>query len=481
MIVVVAATGLGSAPHAWAQRVLGLDISAWQGNISQTTWNNIRNLENRQFVFLRSSRGGTTGHYNQSNPDNDDPLGENTLSQRYDDPYFVQNINRATAAGIYAGSYHFSRPDIIATTLNANGIPNDGADEANHFLQMAGAWMRPGYLMPVHDLEAGAGVRTDNEIAQFVIDFSDRIQEVMGIRPAIYTNGNYAENVLGDASTSLQNQVVAGYPTLWSARWPNQSNPNSIDVQNGHPNNSYPEVYGPWDDSGVTHPWHFWQYASTGRLQSYKNGSSNLDFNVAQGDAESLKDRLVPALWMNDSSGAWSTLANWNSGQTPVAPVTGPGQVPPVGTQTLPTPRLPGATGSGITSGQHDTVILDRPNANITVTLASGNHNIRKLFVREGLAISGGSLTVNYNPAYPSDTVNYPNALRSGSISAQFSAAVSLNGSGALSVHTLQVDASRTFTLSGGSLTFDRINLMPASSTPAKILLAGDVSLNPLA
>ena len=39
-------------------RVLGLDVSAWQGNISQTTWNNIRNVENRRFVFLRASRGG---------------------------------------------------------------------------------------------------------------------------------------------------------------------------------------------------------------------------------------------------------------------------------------------------------------------------------------------------------------------------------------------------------------------------------------
>src|SRR5687767_8467694 len=144
-----------------AQRLLGLDISAWQGNISQTTWNNFRNVENRQFVFLRSSRGGTTGYYDQSNADNNPPT--NTLWQRYDEPYYIQNITRATAAGILAGTYHFSRPDIIATTLNANGIPNNGTDEANHFIQMAGPWMRPGYLLPVHDLEAGDGARTDNQ------------------------------------------------------------------------------------------------------------------------------------------------------------------------------------------------------------------------------------------------------------------------------------------------------------------------------
>ena len=43
---------------------------------------------------------------------------------------------------MFAGAYHFSRPDIIASTLNSNGIANSGADEANHFMQMAGPWMR---------------------------------------------------------------------------------------------------------------------------------------------------------------------------------------------------------------------------------------------------------------------------------------------------------------------------------------------------
>ncbi len=469
-----------SGARLWGQRVLGLDISAWQGNISQTTWNNIRNVENRQFVIFRSSRGGTTGFYNQNNPNNNNPPGQNTLSQRYDDPYFVQNINRSTTAGIYAGSYHFSRPDIIASTLNSGGIPNSGTDEANHFMQMSGAWMRPGYLLPVHDLEAGDGIRTDNEMAQFSIDFSNRIYDVMGIRPTIYTNGNYAQNVLGGASASLRNQVVASYPTLWSARWPNQANPNSINVQNAHPKDTYTNIYGPWDDAGVTHPWHFWQYASTGRLQSFNNGNSNLDFDVTQGDIEFLKDQLVPALWMNDNSSDWATLSNWNSGQVPVAPVTGPGQVSPVGVQTLPTPRLPGAAGNGVTSGQHDTVILNRPNTNITVTHSVGTHSVRKLFVRESLNITGGLLAVNYDPTYPSDTVNFPNALRSGPISAQFSENVSLSGSGAFSVHTLQVDAATSFTLDGGSLTFKQVNLVPDGSTPAQIAVSGDVVLNPL-
>jgi GH25 family lysozyme M1 (1,4-beta-N-acetylmuramidase) len=448
-------------PIASAQRSLGLDVSAWQGNISQTTWNNIHNVENRSFVFIRSSRGGTTGEDHRQGGYSAGNNTQYSLSQRYDDPYFIQNINRATAAGMFAGTYHFSRPDILATTVGSNGVPagvaNNGTDEANHFIEMAGPWMRPGYLPPVHDFEAGDGARTDDQMAQFCIDFSNRIYEVMQIRPAIYVNGNYAHNILGGASLSLRNQVVAAYPTLWSARWPNQSDPNSIPVQTGHPKDTYANIYGPWDDSGSTHPWAFWQYASTGRLQSFNSGNSNLDFDVAHGGVEFVKDQLVPAVWMNNQSGDWSTLANWNSGQAPVPPPSRPGQLTPVATGPLPTPRLPGAAGTGPTAGSNDTVILDRPNANITVTHSSGSHTIRKLFVREALNITGGSLTLNYEP-HPDSTP----------ISAQFSGSVTLSGTGSFTAHTLQVDASRVFTVNGGSLSLNRLNLMPGT-TAAKI------------
>ena len=64
-----------------------------------------------------------------------------------------------------------------------------------------------------------------------------------------------------------------------------------------------------------------------------------------------ITDGLVPALWVSETDGNWSTLANWNSGQAPVAPVQGPGQVARVGALTLHEVRLPGSL---------DTVILER-------------------------------------------------------------------------------------------------------------------------
>ncbi len=439
--VVLALVGTAACGARWghAQRALGLDVSAWQGNISSRTWGLFRSRGDRDFVFIRSSRGGTTGFYNQSDPDNSN--GQNTLSQRYDDPYFAQNMRRATHAGLLTGPYHFSRPDIVTNT---------GADEADHFIEMAGAWMRPGYLLPVHDLEAGEGFRSDNEIAQFTLDFSDRVFEVMGIRPAIYLNGNYAHYVIGQASSSLRNAVVDTHSTMWIAR-----PEDNVDVQNDDPSDYLSWTYGAWDDPpNPTHPWSFWQHSWTGQLSGY---SGNLDFNVANGGMEFLKDHLVPALWTGTGSGDWSTVANWNSGQEPIAPVQGPGQAPRVGTLTLPDVRLPAAD---------DTVILDPPSGSI-VTLASGAHEIRKLVAREELHLTSGSLTINYAP-HPESTP----------YSALFSAPVSLDG-GTLSAHTIVVDATQTFSF-GGTLTFDELLLSRHATTPAKIDVIGDVVVHPL-
>src|SRR5437867_4942178 len=206
---------LAVSPAAAQQlRSLGIDVSAWQGNISSANWATLKRAANlqvggvfgdgRDFVISRSSRGGTTGYYTQNDPNNNNGL--NTLSQRYDDPYYIQNINLSTSAGLLAGSYHFARPDIIESTLNSGGIANSGADEADHMIQMAGPWMRPGFLLPVLDLESGQAQRTSAELTTFCMDFSDRIYEVMGIRPMIYINGNYANYV--------QSPIVPAFPNL---------------------------------------------------------------------------------------------------------------------------------------------------------------------------------------------------------------------------------------------------------------------------
>src|SRR5712671_384120 len=56
-----------SAPAPAQTRVTGLDVSWYQGVLSQANWDTIHNTDGRAFTFIRSSRGGTTGTYNPSN------------------------------------------------------------------------------------------------------------------------------------------------------------------------------------------------------------------------------------------------------------------------------------------------------------------------------------------------------------------------------------------------------------------------------
>src|SRR5262245_56762352 len=152
-IAAVAGSLVSSSP-ALAQRLLGLDVSAHQGDISTAEWATLKRPTNQQvggvfgdgrdFVIIRSSRGGTTGYDHRQGGY---PSGNNTkytASERYGDPYFVQNITRATNAGLFAGTYHFARLDIIVGTANSDGstvtVANTGTDEADHFIQMAGPW-----------------------------------------------------------------------------------------------------------------------------------------------------------------------------------------------------------------------------------------------------------------------------------------------------------------------------------------------------
>jgi len=466
-------------------RALGADISYWNcgssaTGISQENWNIACRTGHRVFVFLRATRGGTTGV--------DQPQGTpgggnlSTLARRYDDPRFVQNLVRATAAGMHLGPYHFARPDVAGNT---------GTDEANHFIQMAGAWMRPGYLVPVFDLEAGQSLGGD-ALAQFALDFSDRLHAVLRIRPCIYVNGSYSgtlqaasasrRDLLAKPGSHVPGMTSPAFPVLWNARYADNSDPESIPVQTGSPKHTYSTYagyYGPWDDYGNTEPWALWQYASTVSIPGFNAVDATCDGNVAHGDLEYVRNLLVPAVWWNDQSGDWSTLSNWNSGQVPTAPVTPAGQTPPYATGGLPAPRLPGAAGTGPTSGQHDTVILERPNANITVTLSAGTHSIRKLYMRESLNLTGGSLRILYDPAYRPD--NSPHVLHAGPVSAQFSGPVTLSANASLSVSVLRVDAGHVFTLTGGTLALNTIQLMPQGSAPARILLGGQSILRPLA
>ena len=196
---------------AQAQRVLGVDISYWNrgsssgssDGISQAAWNTAfttadQNGNTRVFAQIRSSRGGTTGQ-NVSSGTPGNPSTPSTLSERYDDPDYFRNITRAANAGFIAGPYHFGRPE----------LGNSGTDEANHFIEAAGAWMRPGYMMPMYDLESGSGIGS-NPLAQFCVDFSNRLYTGNGNSSVDVHQRQLLEHLAGRIAITARSAGEAG-------------------------------------------------------------------------------------------------------------------------------------------------------------------------------------------------------------------------------------------------------------------------------
>jgi GH25 family lysozyme M1 (1,4-beta-N-acetylmuramidase) len=455
--------------HVYAQRALGLDVSDWQGSLSLSNWQTIHAPTaagggGRDFAFIRSSRGGTTGFYDEH--DSGNANGLNNLSQRYDDLYFTQNMDRATSAGMFAGPYHFGRADIVSTTSFSGGIANTGTDEANHMLEQAGAYIRPGYLLPVFDLEAGAN-RTADQLAQFVNDFGQRIFNAKGVWPIVYASSSYASDpaTSGNNTGEIRPSVALNMPNLWIARWPNQANPGSIDAQNIDPPaaSGYPNVYGVWNTSYPTipnpQPWKFWQYASTGTVPISSTSNLNVDWDVAHGDIEFVKDYLVPALWTNDASGSWTTLSNWNSG---TADPSGHGGAA----------RLPGA---------NDTVMLDRPAADVLVTLGagSGSQNIRRLFTKERLTISGGTLNVSRAAQIDNTVILNSGRFTAGSLTINNTAGGGFNQFGGVTTINGPVSGNGTLNVTAGSFTAQSVrgNTVFVSGTGSVTIASGGGSI----
>ena len=359
-LVVSSVLGAVAANGAAQTRALGIDVSDWQ---NQTTtglpidWARVARPVSqggggKQFAFIRSSRGGTTGTY-------DEHTTVGTLSHRYDDFAFTYNITNAKANGILAGPYHFGRADILSYVMGGKTVVHTGTDEANHMLEQAGAYMRPGYLRPVYDLESGNVQRTRTDLTNFALDFANRIYEVKGVYPIVYINSSYANDEVDSRVTIMD---------LWLARWPNQANPGAIDL-NGDPPAAagYPNVYGVWNpiypQLPDPTPWKFWQYTSNGRVPGIGDGTTDrVDLNVAHGDVEFVKEFLVPAIWLANNSGQWTTAGNWNAN-----------------------PDLP---------GPDDRVIIDRPAGDYLISLGAGSHAIKSLGSSERFLMDAGSLAV---------------------------------------------------------------------------------------
>jgi len=157
-------------------RVKGIDVSEYQGNIN---WPTVYDSGYR-FAFARAS------------------LGDENPPTLIDD-YFETNMENGRAAGMLMGAYHFAYPN----------YGTEASSEARHFLNVAGEYLKEGYLKPVLDLERGEEL--DNEaLSNWVHEWMNTVKSETGIEPIIYVNSNYANNYL-DSSMSKYD--------LWIAHW----------------------------------------------------------------------------------------------------------------------------------------------------------------------------------------------------------------------------------------------------------------------
>jgi GH25 family lysozyme M1 (1,4-beta-N-acetylmuramidase) len=197
----------------------GIDISHWQGAID---WTKVA-AAGKRFAFMKASE-----------------------STDFVDNTYDTNRQRARAAGLYVGAYHFAQPSTGA---------GDAVAEADHFIDTA----RPvsGDLIPVLDLERN-GSLSQAALTGWVQSFLGRVYERVGVRAVIYVSPNFWRTYMGDTTWFGAN----GYDILWVAHWTTGVTP-SVPGAN-------------WAGDG----WTFWQYTSDGTVPGI---SGRVDLNRYRG------------------------------------------------------------------------------------------------------------------------------------------------------------------------------------------------------
>lgn len=210
-------------------RSLGIDVSDFQGDITVAEWQQIK-AAGKDFAFAKATEGLT-----------------------FNAGTFTNNITRAPQAGVLIGAYHYGRPD-----------NNAAVAEADHFIQVISPYLTAGRVRPVLDIEVDAGDVTF--MSNWVNDFCNRVKNVTGISPLVYTGQSFA-------STNF-NSSVTQWP-LWIARYPNPT---------PDPQTASPGSTTPWPT------WRIWQYSSTGSVPGI---AGNVDLNVYNGELAQFTSEFV--------------------------------------------------------------------------------------------------------------------------------------------------------------------------------------------
>ncbi|BBG29800.1 glycoside hydrolase family 25 protein [Zymobacter palmae] len=197
----------------------GIDVSRWQGDID---FNAVRDA-GMQFVFIKATEGGT-----------------------FVDPRFTENWQKANAAGLKVGVYHYFRATSSTPEEQKNNIVNTlraaGFDPAVHVLAI--------------DIETARNTDATNEqMADNAFELLQKLEQdgvLGGTLPLIYCDNNTWRNHL-----DAQRHDFSRYG-LWIANW----------------NVETPTIPDTWQQAGKD--WSVWQYSSKGRVAGI-DGDVDLD------------------------------------------------------------------------------------------------------------------------------------------------------------------------------------------------------------
>ena len=160
-----------------ATTVLGIDIASYQHpNGDSIDWAQVAAA--RRFVVVKATEG--TGYTNG---------------------YYADDVAQARAHGMYAGAYHW----LHYTT--------SGTAQADYFINAIGGSVPAGDLPPMIDVEETGDSSTVAQRVTHLRDFADRVEQVTGRVPMIYSGSWYwsSSSYMGDP------QEFNDHPFCWAA------------------------------------------------------------------------------------------------------------------------------------------------------------------------------------------------------------------------------------------------------------------------
>ncbi len=168
-------------PSPRVDRVEGVDVSSYQGNVNWATlWGSTT-----RWAYTKATEGGS-----------------------YTNPYFTQQYNGSYRVGMIRGAYHFAAPD-----------SSSGTAQADFFLAHGGGWSRDGKTLPgALDMEwnpygdACYG-KSKSAMVTWIRDFLSRYRSRTGRDAIIYTATSWWTQCTGNYSK------FATTNPLWIARY----------------------------------------------------------------------------------------------------------------------------------------------------------------------------------------------------------------------------------------------------------------------